>query len=258
MRHRDREPRRGAPRRFCSRRPIQRRPPVPPGTGGLRFLQEPLSSRHGSAGRRGSSRPDRRSCGRAGRASRSPSPGPRIGPGRGTGRARGGRSRESRLPVGSSARITRRRAGQRPRHGDPLPLAAREVAGPEVLAVAQADRVQHAIGLLRGPSRPIHPLRFSPYWTFSDAVSAAEQVELLEDEADRPLPELAELLGPMRVDLPAVDDRPGRRWGSAGSPGRTGASSCPSPTAPRSPRSRPERRTSDTPWSTGTSWGPSR
>ena len=35
-----------------------------------------------------------------------------------------------------------------------------------------------------------------------------EQVELLEDEADRALPELAELLGPLRVDLLAVDDDP--------------------------------------------------
>ncbi len=44
----------------------------------------------------------------------------------------------------------RRRAGQRPRHGDPLPLASREVAGPEVLAIAQADRLEHPVGLATG------------------------------------------------------------------------------------------------------------
>ena len=48
-------------------------------------------------------------------------------------------ARESRLPVGSSAKMISGRCGQRPGHGDALLLAAGELAGPVVEPVAQAD-----------------------------------------------------------------------------------------------------------------------
>ena len=47
--------------------------------------------------------------------------------------------RESRLPVGSSAKTTLGPADERPGHGDPLLLAAGQLGRPVVEPVAEAD-----------------------------------------------------------------------------------------------------------------------
>ena len=54
----------------------------------------------------------------------------------------------SRLPVGSSARMTEGLPHQRPRNRHTLALAAGEVGGAMVRALGQADLFEHAQGLL--------------------------------------------------------------------------------------------------------------
>ena len=49
----------------------------------------------------------------------------------------------------------RRRTGQRPRHGDPLALTPRKIAGTKVLALAQTNSLENPVGLAAGlPAAP--------------------------------------------------------------------------------------------------------
>ena len=89
--------------------------------------------------------------------------------------------RESRLPVGSSAKMTSRPGDQRPGAGHPLLLAAGQLGRPVLEPVAQVDRGDHRVepGLVRLAAGDRQRQR--------DVLLGGQrrqQVELLEDEAD--------------------------------------------------------------------------
>ena len=117
----------------------------------------------------------------------------------------------SRLPVGSSAEQDLRLLDQRPGDGDPLLLAAGELAGHVPQPVAEADRLQRHGGALppRGRAdvqrdeRGFHVLQGGEH---------RHQVEGLEDKADGLGPHLGHLgLAQLREVAPVEFDDAGRR-----------------------------------------------
>ena len=101
--------------------------------------------------------------------------------------------RESRLPVGSSARMTRGPVDQRPGDGDPLLLAARHLVGVVVEPIAQPDPLQR----LAGPLVPLgggDPGVEQRQLDVLQRRGARQQVEVLEDEADRLVAEVRQLV----------------------------------------------------------------
>jgi hypothetical protein len=110
----------------------------------------------------------------------------------------------SRFAVGSSAEDHGRRAGQGARDGDALLLAAGEVAGQEVEAVAEADPGQRGRRLLvRAAALPA--LDVQRVFDVLERGQGGEEVVLLEHEADGPPAHVAELVGPRGVHALARD-----------------------------------------------------
>ena len=101
---------------------------------------------------------------------------------------------ESRLPVGSSASRIERLVDQGAGDGDALALAAGELVGLVVHAVAQADPLQRR-------ARPLPPLGAREAGVDQrqldvvQGVGARQQVEGLEDEADLLVADGRELAG---------------------------------------------------------------
>ena len=149
---------------------------------------------------------------------------------------------ESRFPVGSSARITRGSTDERAGDRDALLLAARELARQVLGAVGEADLAEQraravaqlvAAGARSGASAELDVL---------ERGERRDQVELLEDEAERAQPQLGELA----VAAAFARSRPSKRTCAAASAGRArrgagAASSCPTRSGPRARRTRPPR-----------------
>ena len=95
---------------------------------------------------------------------------------------------ESRLPVGSSARIRRGFGHQRPGDGDPLHLSTRQLGGLVLPSIEQLDEAQHALGALRDHGRgPAVEQQGQRDVLLRGQIR--QQVEELEDEADLAPPE---------------------------------------------------------------------
>ena len=81
----------------------------------------------------------------------------------------------------------RRRTRERTRHGDALALTSREVAGPEVLALAQADGLEDAVGLAPG-SWPSPSLQVQAVLHVLRGGQRGKEIELLKHKADGTAP----------------------------------------------------------------------
>ena len=81
----------------------------------------------------------------------------------------------------------RRVVGQRPRHRDPLLLAAGKLIGTEVQAVAEAEAGQQFGGPPMG-GVPVHAGEIAGQFDVLDCIERAQQVEVLKDEAEMPGP----------------------------------------------------------------------
>ena len=101
--------------------------------------------------------------------------------------------RESRLPVGSSARMTLRPRHERARDRDALLLPARELVGVVVAARREAHALERLARARARRSRPRTPWYTSGSSTFSSALVRGEQVEVLEDEAEHVVADVREL-----------------------------------------------------------------
>ena len=125
---------------------------------------------------------------------------------------------ESRLAVGSSARMSGGSLIERPGDGDPLLLAAGELLGQEV-AAARRDRARSSERRrrARAPPRRVAPASSATSSTFSRTVSAEQQVEVLEDEAELAEPDVGQ------ATLGEGGDARSRRDGSSRSVGRSSA-----------------------------------
>src|SRR6185369_13174786 len=98
----------------------------------------------------------------------------------------------------------------------PLLLAAGEVAGEEAQTVAEAHRFERALRF--PPRRPAaQPLDVEGVFHVLQRGERREEVELLEDEADRLLADRRQILGPPWIDRGAIDHHPaaGRREDAA-------------------------------------------
>ena len=102
-------------------------------------------------------------------------------------------------------------AGEGAGDRDALLLPAREVARQEAPAVDEVDRVERLLGLLaRRPA--LHPLDVERVLDVLERGQGREEVELLEDEADRAFADRRQPARARRIDLLAVDhDPPGGR-----------------------------------------------
>ena len=100
---------------------------------------------------------------------------------------------ESRLPVGSSARMQRRLGDQRPRDRDALLLAARQLAGPVVGPVGQADLGERGEGPLPALGR-VDARVDERQLDVAPRRQVRQQVELLEHEPDAAVAHLGQLV----------------------------------------------------------------
>ena len=120
---------------------------------------------------------------------------------------------ESRLPVGSSAsrigRVKREGAGD----GDALPLAAGELVGQVIEAMAELHQFEQLAGALVDVAAR-QPFEVQRQGDVLDAGQAGEQVEELEDEADLVAAQAGEVVVGERGDgLPVDADFAGGRAG---------------------------------------------
>ena len=239
-----------------ARRGLPPRPGRDPARGRGRRTSNPTWVRTpgGSLSRRGSPRRGRRSSGRHGswvtitRARFSSLARPRKSP------APGGPESESRLPVGSSARIK-----------GAVPARARAIAtrcfcppersrGRKFLRVREPHRLEHPLGLAPGPATR-QPRKFRAWTTFSMAVSEGNRLYCWKTKP---------------IDRRRIfQSRPGRqdrrrdprcsggpRRPRAGSPECRARSSCPTPRDLPVATTSPRASDSETPRSTCTSCGP--
>ena len=136
----------------------------------------------------------------------------------------------------------RRLARQGPGDRDALLLAAGEIARQEALAVGQAHGVEHALGL--GPrGGALEALDVQRVLDVLERRERGEEVELLEDEADRLLADRRQPCRPGGVDLLAVDDDPPGARREDAAEDREQRRLARARTAPRARRSRPGRAT---------------
>ena len=144
----------------------------------------------------------------------------------------------SRLPVGSSARISAGIGDQRPGDGHALLLAAGQLRRLVVDAVAEAEPLERR----RRAARPLGAPDALVEQRRRDVLERGrprQQVVGLEHEPDRPAPDAGEA-----VVVEILDRRPGepvraRRWAGRGSRRCSSSCSCPSPDGPTIARNSP-------------------
>ena len=151
-------------------------------------------------------------------------------------------ARESRLPVGSSASISRGRVDQGARDRHPLLLPARELARVVVQALAQADAFERRRRPCAPHSRGGRPRRRSGSSTFSSAVVRASRLKLWNTKPSVRLRVSASAFTSSSRDVLAGEVVAGRWSGDRSSRGCSAASTCPSRTDPSRRRTRPRRR----------------
>ena len=123
--------------------------------------------------------------------------------------------RESRLPVGSSARMTLGLRDDGARDGHALLLSARELAGMVIEPLAEADALERLVARAHALACVRDALVEQRQLDVLDGAGAREQVEALEDEAERAVADLGELVAAHARHLAA------RRAGSAPDVGRS-------------------------------------
>ena len=135
-----------------------------------------------------------------------------------------------------------RPADQRPRHRDPLLLAAGQLARPVPQPVGQADRVDHAPRPARGRAPAGQPQRQRE---FSRGGQRRQQVERLEHEPDPVPPQPGQLAVRRAGQVDVAQVHRARRPPCPVRPGSAAASTCPTRTGPppSEPPSAPAPRT---------------
>ena len=140
-----------------------------------------------------------------------------------------------------------------------LALAARELVGAVVGALAQPDRRRAPAPPARGARPRATPAKSIGSSTLPSAVEPRQQVEELEDEADAVAAAAASARSLRQpADLAPVEAVGARASAGRGSRGRAAASTCPSPTGPMTATCSPARIGSDTSLRACTSPSPTR